>query len=62
MDKVAVCLWFGPELETAVRRYVELLPDSRIEHVQTAPGAWPGGKAGDPIVIDFLLGGRRFRP
>ena len=61
MDKVAVCLWFGPDLEAAVRRYVEVVPDSRIDHVQPAPGPWPGGEAGDPIVIDFTLAGRRFQ-
>ena len=61
MAKVRTCLWFASDAEQAVRRYVELVPGSRIEHVQRSPGPWPGGKAGDAIVIDFTLGGQAFQ-
>jgi site-specific recombinase XerD len=45
MATVRTCLWFASDAEQAVRRYVELEPGSRIEHVQRSPGPWPGGKA-----------------
>jgi len=61
MDRVRTCLWFGRDGEAAVRRYVSLVPDSRIEHIQRSPASWPGGEAGDVIVIDFILAGQRFQ-
>jgi len=61
MAKVRTCLWFERDAEQAVRRYVELVPASHIEHVQRSPGAWPGGKAGDCIVVDFTLGEQAFQ-
>jgi len=61
MAKVRTCLWFERDAEQAVRSYVELVPASQIEHVQRSPGPWPGGNAGDAIVIDFTLGGQAFQ-
>ena len=61
MAKVSTCLWFGRDVEAAVRLYVSLVPDSRIDHVQRAPGPWPGGEAGDVILIAFTLGGQSFQ-
>jgi predicted 3-demethylubiquinone-9 3-methyltransferase (glyoxalase superfamily) len=59
--KVRTCLWFEKDGEQAVRRDVELVPGSRIEHVTRSPGPWPGGEAGDAIVVDFTLGGQAFQ-
>jgi predicted 3-demethylubiquinone-9 3-methyltransferase (glyoxalase superfamily) len=61
MARVRTCLWFERDAEQAVSRYVELVPASHIEHVQRSPGQWPGGEAGDVIVIDFTLGGQAFQ-
>jgi predicted 3-demethylubiquinone-9 3-methyltransferase (glyoxalase superfamily) len=61
MSDVKTCLWFGGDGEEAAAFYVSIVPGSRIDHVQRSPGAWPGGKAGDVIVIDFTLGGQRFQ-
>jgi len=61
MAKVRTCLWFASDAEQAVHRYVELIPESRIERVQRSPGPWPGGKAGDALVIDFTLGEQAFQ-
>lgn len=61
MAHVSTCLWFGKDAEAAVRLYVSLVPDSRIVHVQPAPGPWPGGDAGEPILIVFTLGGQSFQ-
>jgi predicted 3-demethylubiquinone-9 3-methyltransferase (glyoxalase superfamily) len=60
MSKVATCLWFGKDAEAAVRFYVSIVPGSRIEHVQRAPQRWPGGDAGDVILVSFQLGGQNF--
>ncbi len=61
MGKVKTCLWFKDDAEAATEFYVSLLPDSRIEHVQRAPGAYPGGESGAVIVVDFTLGGTPFQ-
>lgn len=61
MSKVSTCLWFERDAEEAVRRYVALVPGSAIEHIQRAPGDWPGGSAGDAILIVFTLGGQNFQ-
>ena len=61
MKTVSTCLWFGTDAEAAARLYVGLVPDSRIDHVQRAPGAWPGGAAGEAILVAFTLGGQSFQ-
>ncbi|MCJ2113882.1 VOC family protein [Methylobacterium sp. E-025] len=61
MKTVRTCLWFGTDAEAAMRRYVGLVPDSRIDHIQRAPSAWPGGAAGDVILVAFTLGGQSFQ-
>ena len=61
MTKISTCLWHGKDVEEAVRLYVSLVPESHIEHVQRSPGAWPGGGAGDAILVAFVLGGQNFQ-
>jgi predicted 3-demethylubiquinone-9 3-methyltransferase (glyoxalase superfamily) len=61
MPGVSTCLWFGRDAEAAVRFYVSLVPDSDIGHIQRSPGAWPGGAAGEVILISFRLGGQSFQ-
>ena len=61
MLKIQTCLWFGKNAEEAVRFYTSLLPRSRIEHVQRSPASWPGGEAGDVIVVDFTLDGQNYQ-
>jgi predicted 3-demethylubiquinone-9 3-methyltransferase (glyoxalase superfamily) len=60
MSEVSTCLWFAKDAEPAVRFYVSIVPNSGIEHVQRGPAAWPGGEAGDVLVIYFKLGGQNF--
>jgi predicted 3-demethylubiquinone-9 3-methyltransferase (glyoxalase superfamily) len=45
----------------AVRFYVSLLPGSQIEHVLRSPGPWPGGEAGDVILVAFTLNGQNYQ-
>lgn len=59
--KVSTCLWFGKDGEEAVRFYVSLLPDSRIEQTLRSPGPWPGGETGDVILIGFSLDGQSYQ-
>ena len=61
MSKVSTCLWFGKDAEAAVRFYVSLVPGSSLTHIQRSPGNWPGGEAGDVILISFILGGQSFQ-
>ncbi len=61
MTQVSTCLWFGKDAEAAVRFYVATVPNSAIDHVQRAPAPWPGGEAGEVILIAFTLGGQRFQ-
>ena len=61
MSKVSTCLWFGKDAEAAVRFYVSLIPGSSIENIMRSPDAWPGGKAGDVILVSFTLGGQSFQ-
>jgi predicted 3-demethylubiquinone-9 3-methyltransferase (glyoxalase superfamily) len=61
MSKVSTCLWFGKEAEMAVRFYVSLVPGSSLKHIQRSPGIWPGGEAGDVIMVTFTLGGQSFQ-
>ncbi|MDP4021347.1 VOC family protein [Methylobacterium sp. NEAU 140] len=60
MSRVSTCLWFGTEAEAAARFYVALVPESRITHVQRSPGPWPGGAAGDVVMVSFTLGGQHY--
>ena len=60
MSKVSPCLWFDGEAEEAAKFYVSLLPDSRIENVQTNSVDTPAAKAGSALVVDFTLAGQRF--
>jgi predicted 3-demethylubiquinone-9 3-methyltransferase (glyoxalase superfamily) len=61
MPEITTCLWFGTNAESAVRFYIALLPNSGIGHIQRSPAAWPGGAAGDVLVINFVLGGQSFQ-
>ncbi|MDQ2859723.1 MAG: VOC family protein [Pseudomonadota bacterium] len=61
MTQVSTCLWFGRDAEAAVGFYVATVPNSAIGHVERSPGPWPGGEAGEVIVIDFTLCGQRFQ-
>ncbi|MDE3177557.1 MAG: VOC family protein [Pseudomonadota bacterium] len=61
MSKVSTCLWFDKEAEAAVRFYVSLIPGSGITKTQRSPAHWPGGEAGDVILLDFTLADQSFQ-
>lgn len=53
--KISVCLWFDGQAEEAARFYTSILLNSRIDHVERSTIDWPGGKAGDVILVEFTL-------
>ena len=61
MSKVSTCLWFEKDAEMAVRFYVSLVTGSRLGHILRSPGIWPGGAAGDVILVSFTVGGQSFQ-
>jgi predicted 3-demethylubiquinone-9 3-methyltransferase (glyoxalase superfamily) len=60
MRAIATCLWFDGTAEAAAETYTELLPGSRIDARHLAPFDWPGGRAGDVILVEFTLVGQPF--
>jgi predicted 3-demethylubiquinone-9 3-methyltransferase (glyoxalase superfamily) len=61
MTSITPCLWFDRNGEEAARFYASIFPDSRVDHVQRAPADYPNGKAGDALLVEFTLCGRRFQ-
>ena len=59
-QKIAPCLWFETDAAEAASFYVSLFPDAYIARQMTSPVDWPGGQAGDVIVVDFVLAGQAY--
>jgi predicted 3-demethylubiquinone-9 3-methyltransferase (glyoxalase superfamily) len=60
MQTITPCLWFDGKAEEAAAFYTSLLPDSRIDKVNRAPGNYPSGNAGDVLTVEFTMMGRPF--
>lgn len=60
-QKITPCLWFDGEAEEAARFYTSIFPDSCIDHVDQSGIDWPGGKAGDVILVEFTLAGLSYQ-
>jgi len=60
-QKISPCLWLDGRAEEAARFYTSIFPDSRIDHVQRSPIDYPGGKAGDVILVEFTLAGQSYQ-
>jgi predicted 3-demethylubiquinone-9 3-methyltransferase (glyoxalase superfamily) len=57
MSKNTICLWYDRDAEAAARFYAKTFPDTTVGKVTHAPGDFPDGKAGDPLVVDFTVMG-----
>ena len=57
MPKNTVCLWFDGDAEPAARFYADTFPDSQVTAVHRAPADYPGGKAGDVLMVTFTVAG-----
>ena len=55
--KNTICLWYDKDAEAAARFYAETFPDSSVRGVQRAPSDYPGGKAGDVLIVHFIVMG-----
>jgi predicted 3-demethylubiquinone-9 3-methyltransferase (glyoxalase superfamily) len=57
MAKNTICIWYDHDAEAAAHFYAETFPDSSVGAVIPAPGDYPDGKAGDTIVVEFVVAG-----
>src|SRR5690606_38107551 len=57
MTKNTICLWYNHDAEEAAHFYAETFPNSSVGAVVLAPGAYPSGKEGDVIMVDFTVMG-----
>lgn len=57
MAKNTICLWYDHDAEAAAHFYAATFPDSSVGAVIPAPGDYPDGKAGDTIVVEFVVAG-----
>ena len=53
--KNTICLWFDKDARAAAEFYAATFPDSRVGHISTAPGDFPGGQAGQELVVEFTV-------
>ncbi len=58
-DKVVPCLWFQSDAEAAARRYVELVPNSRILSIASY-GEGAHLPAGTEMLVQLEIGGTQF--
>ncbi len=59
--KTATCLWYDGTAEQAAEFYVSLFPGSKIDYAARSDDDWPGGKAGDVILVGFTLAGQPYQ-
>src|SRR4026208_1454015 len=55
MKKNTICLWYDHDAEEAARFYAQTFPDSSVGAGHRAPGAFPGGRKGDALTVDFTV-------
>jgi predicted 3-demethylubiquinone-9 3-methyltransferase (glyoxalase superfamily) len=53
--KVTICLWYDNAAEEAANFYAKTFPASSVGAIQRAPSDYPGGKQGEPIVVEFTV-------
>ena len=52
-----VCLWYESDALDAAGFYAATFADTTVDHVQRAPGDYPGGTEGDVFSVEFTVMG-----
>ncbi len=55
IPETRICLWYDRDAQEAAEFYVRTFPGSSMGSIQTAPGDYPSGKAGDVLVVEFTV-------
>jgi predicted 3-demethylubiquinone-9 3-methyltransferase (glyoxalase superfamily) len=55
--KNTICVWYDKEAEEAANFYAATFPDSKVGAIERSPMDYPGGKAGDILVVNFTVCG-----
>ena len=58
MSRLQLCLVVNGRAEEAARFYAATFPDSAVGRIHPAAADFPGGSAGDPLVVEFTLLGQ----
>ncbi|GAA5505498.1 VOC family protein [Novipirellula caenicola] len=58
---ITPCLWFDNNAEQAAEFYTSVFDNSRIISKVINHDDWPGGKAGEVVVVEFELKGQRYQ-
>ncbi len=61
IPKVRTCLWFDDQALEAATFYCSLLPESRVERVGRHAEDQESGRAGDVLMVEFILGGTPYQ-
>lgn len=56
-NKNTICLWFDGAAAEAAQFYAETFPNSSVGRTTHAPGDYPSGHEGDPLVVEFTVCG-----
>ena len=56
-NKNTICLWFDGDALDAATFYAATFPDSAVGTVHRAPGDYPAGKEGNPMMVEFTVMG-----
>jgi predicted 3-demethylubiquinone-9 3-methyltransferase (glyoxalase superfamily) len=60
-SNIVPCLWFNGNAEAAARFYTAIFPGSRIDQIRRSSVDYPGGKAGDVILVEFTVAGLSYQ-
>ena len=55
--KNTICIWYNGDALEAAHFYAQTFPDSAVGTIFHAPGAYPAGKQGDVLTVEFTVAG-----